>query len=161
MSNIIAAILDFISIELTVILTAALPVIELRGAIPIGISLGLGPIHSFALSFMGSMIPVPFILLLVRPIFRFLRNSRFLGKPVNNLISKSMRKSRQIQRYKYLGLFIFVALPIPGTGVWTGSIIAAFMDMRLKWALPAIFLGNLLAGIIVMGLSQGLVNIIT
>lgn len=160
MSNIIKTILNFISIELTVVLTATLPIIELKGAIPVGISLGLSPLHAFILSFFGSMLPVPFILFLIRPVFTYLKKTR-LFKYVNSLEIKSLKKSDMIQKYRYLGLFIFVAIPLPGTGVWTGSLIASLLDMRFKWVFPAILIGNLIAGILIMGLSHGVYNIIT
>ena len=157
----IEKIVEFLSIELTVILTAALPIIELRGAIPVGISLGLSPIHSLLLAFVGSMIPVPFILFGIRPIFNYLKTRRFFKKMVNKLTDKSLNtNSDRIKKYGTLGLIVIVAIPLPGTGVWSGSLIAALMNLRFKWAFPAIFIGNLIAGILIMLLSSGLVNMI-
>ena len=153
--------LNFLTVEFTVMFTAALPVIELRGAIPVGISLGLSPFHSAFLSFIGSMIPVPFILFGARPVFNKLRDTKGFKSFIGKLTSSSMAKSGSIKKYGLWGLFIFVAIPIPGTGVWTGSLIAALMNMRFKWAFPAIFAGNLIAGIIIMGLSEGLFTIFT
>lgn len=159
MESILKELLDFLSIEFTVILTAALPVIEVRGAIPVGISLGLTPIHSLFLSLIGSMIPVPFILFSIRPIFNYMRKTKIFKKLVYSLTSRSMAKSGNIQKYGVWGLLVFVAIPLPGTGVWSGSLIAALLDMRFKWAFPAIFIGNVIAGILIMALSHGVANV--
>lgn len=153
-------IFNFLSTELTVMLTAALPIIELRGAIPVGISLGLSPLHAFFLSFIGSMIPVPFILFTIRPIFNWMKKTQTFRKLVLRLTDKSLNKSGQIQKYGVWGLLVFVAIPLPGTGVWSGSLAAALLDMRFKWAFPAIFVGNLIAGILIMGLSNGVFKVI-
>lgn len=148
--------LDFLSIEFTVMLTAALPIIELRGAIPIGLSLGLSPLHATILSFIGSMIPVPFILFAIRPIFNYLKKTRMFKNIVEKLtISSINNNGSKIQKYGAWGLLIFVAIPLPGTGVWSGSLAAALLDMRFKWAFPAIFAGNLIAAFIIMTLSNG------
>lgn len=160
METIITQLLNFLSIELTVMLTAALPIIEVRGAIPVGISLGLSPIHATILSFIGSMIPVPFILFTIRPIFNYMRKTRIFRKLVHKLTNKSLNKSGRIQKYGAWGLLLFVAIPLPGTGVWSGSLAAALLDMRFKWAFPAIFVGNLIAGILIMGVSNGVFSVI-
>ena len=150
----ITELLNFLSIELTVMLTAALPIIELRGAIPVGISLGLSPIHATLISLLGSMIPVPFILFSIRPIFNYLKTTKMFKKLIHKLTDKSMSKSGKIQKYGAWGLLVFVAIPLPGTGVWSGSLAAALLDMRFKWAFPAILVGNIIAAVIIMGLSN-------
>ena len=160
MEEIIKQLLDFLSIELTVILTAALPVIELRGAIPVGIALGLSPIHSLILSFIGSMIPVPIILFTIRPVFNYLKKTKMFKNLVHRLTKKSLNKSSNIKKYGVWGLILFVAIPLPGTGVWSGSLAASLLNMRFKLAFPAIFIGNLIAGILIMGLSNGVINVI-
>ena len=126
----IQELLDFLSIELTVMLTAALPIIELRGAIPVGISLGLSPLHSAIISFIGSMIPVPFILFSIRPIFNYLKKTKTFNKLIHKITDRSMDGSGKIQKYGVWGLLLFVAIPLPGTGVWSGSLAAALLDMR-------------------------------
>ena len=156
----IQQLLNFLPIELTVLLTAALHIIELRGAIPVGISLGLSPFHAAILSFIGSMIPVPFILFTIRPIFNWMKKTKMFRKLVNRLTNKSLNKSGQIQKYGAWGLLVFVAIPLPGTGVWSGSLAAALLDMRFKWAFPAIFVGNLIAGILIIVLSNGVLSLI-
>ncbi len=151
--------LNFISIELTVMLTAALPVIELRGAIPVGISLGLSPIHATILSFIGSMIPVPILLFSIRPVFNYLKKTKVFRNMINKITTRSLRKSDKIQKYGFWGLILFVAIPLPGTGVWSGTLAAALLDMRLKRAFPAILIGNTIAAIAVMTLSNGVVRV--
>lgn len=160
MTEFFTEIFKFISEEFTVVFTAMLPVIEVRGAIPVGIALGMSPLHAAVLAFLGSNIPIPFILLTIRPIFAYLKKSKYFKKLVTNLATRSMEKSDNIQKYGYIGLFIFVAIPLPGTGIWSGSLIAALLDMRIKYAFPTIVLGNLVASIAIMILSFGVVSII-
>ena len=145
--------LNFVSTEFKVIFTATLPIIEVRGAIPVGI------LHATLIAFLGSIIPVPFILFSIRPIFNYLKTTKTFKKLVHKLTKRSMEKSGDVQRYGYLGLFIFVAIPLPGTGVWSGSLIASLLDMRFKYAFPAIVLGNLVASIAIMLLSFGVVSV--
>lgn len=160
MEKLLHQLLNFLSIELTVMLTAALPIIELRGAIPVGISLGLSPIHATIVAFLGSMIPVPFILFTIRPIFNYLKTTRVFKKLVNKLTDRSINNNGgKIQKYGVWGLMVIVAIPLPGTGVWSGSLIAALMNIRFKWAFPAILIGNAIAGIIIMLLSHGVVRV--
>lgn len=150
---------NIISRELTVLFVATLPIIELRGAIPIGISLGLSPLHSTIISLIGSLIPVPFILFTIRPIFNRLKKTKMFKRLVHRLINKSISKSGKIQKYGALGLLIFVAIPLPGTGVWSGSLAAALLDMRFKYAFPAILIGNTIAAVLIMGLSHGVISV--
>ncbi|HZJ82209.1 MAG TPA: small multi-drug export protein [Clostridia bacterium] len=150
---------DIISVELTVMLTAILPVIELRGAIPIGISLGLSPIHSTIISFVGSLIPAPFILFAIRPIFNYLRKTKTFRKIIVKLTSRSFNKGGRVQKYGVWGLILFVTIPLPGTGVWSGSLIAALLNMRFKWAFPAIVVGNFIAAVLIMAVSSGVFSI--
>lgn len=159
MDVILKNLLDFISVEFAVLFTAALPIIELKGAIPVGISLGLAPFHAFILAYLGSIIPVPLILFTIRPIFNYLKKTRTFKKIVHRLTDKSLNKSENIKKYGAWGLFIFVAIPLPGTGVWTGSLIASLLDMRFKLAFPAICIGNLVAGLIIMALSKGVFQV--
>ena len=162
METLLNQLLDFLTVELTVMLTAALPIIELRGAIPVGISLGLSPLHAAIIAFIGSLIPVPFILFTIRPIFNYLKKTKLFKNMVHKITEKSINNnSGKIQKYGVWGLILIVAIPLPGTGVWSGSLIAALMNMRFKWAFPAILVGNLIAGIFIMGLSTGVFKVIT
>lgn len=133
MESFIKELLNFLSIELTVLLTAAMPIIELRGAIPVGMSLGMSPVHATVISFIGSMIPVPFILFTIRPIFNYLKKTRLFKKLVHKLTDRSLNNNGgKIQKYGAWGLLLIVAIPLPGTGVWSGSLAAALLDMRFK-----------------------------
>ena len=154
------ALLDFVSVELTVMLTAVLPVVELRGAIPVGISLGLTPLHAAVLGFVGSMIPVPFILFTIRPIFGYLRKTGPFKRLVGRLTDSSVKNRAKIQKYGVWGLILLVAVPLPGTGVWSGSLAAALLDLRFKVAFPAILLGNLIAGALIMAASSGVFKLV-
>ena len=141
-------------------LIAMLPVVELRGAIPVGVGmLGRSALPSVYLAaVLGNMLSVPFIIVYIRRIFQWLRRrSRRLDGLVTRLETKAHLKGRMVTRYKYLGLCILVAIPLPGTGAWTGALVAAFLDMRLRSAVPAIFLGVVIAGILVSLVTGGVI----
>ncbi len=161
MESFLNGLINFFSVEFTVMLTAAMPIIELRGAIPVGISLGLSPVHATLISLIGSMIPVPFILFTIRPVFNYLKKAKAFRSFVERLTHRSLSKSKNIQKYGVLGLLVFVAIPLPGTGVWSGSLTAALLDMRFKWAFPAILVGNVIAAVLIMLLSNEVVKIIS
>ena len=120
--------------------TAMVPVIELRGAIPVGIAAGLPPAVACATAILGNLLPVPFIMLLVRRIFDWLRDTRFFGPKIVWLERRAHLKGRIVRKYRLLGLVLLVGIPLPGTGAWTGALIAAFLNIRLRHAL---FLINL------------------
>lgn len=132
------------------------PVIELRGAIPFGVANGLPLLFVCIISVIGNLIPVPFIILFIRKIFEWLRTK---NETLNNFVLKfedrAIRKSKLVQRYTFWGLFLFVAIPLPGTGAWTGAVIAAMLEIRLKIALPAITLGLICASLIMSCLTYG------
>jgi len=156
MESFVKEILNFLPRELAVLFIAALPVIELRGAIPIGISLGLSPFYATIISLIGSMIPAPFILFTIKPIFNRLKKTRLFKKLVDKLTDRSLKyNGEKIQKYGVWGLVLVVAIPLPGTGVWSGSLAAALLNMKFKQALLAIFMGNIIAAILIMILSYG------
>lgn len=136
------------------------PVFELRGAIPIGTSLGLDVWLTMMVSIVGNMVPVPFIIVFTRRIFEWLRkiNTKF-DKIVTKLENKAEKQRSTVNKYKFWGLFILVAIPLPGTGAWTGALVAAMMEMRLKDAIPSIFLGVIGAGLIVALATAGVVSL--
>jgi len=149
-------------IFLHTLLMAMTPVVELRGAIPYGLAMGLDPMATFIAAVMGNIIPAPFIILFVRKVFHWMRRtSKWLGETVDKLERRAAEKSDMVLKYALWGLVILVAIPLPGTGAWTGALVAALMDIRLSRALPAIILGVVLAGIIVMAVSTGVIAIIT
>lgn len=145
---------------LATFIISMIPVIELRGAIPIGVSLGLSHAEAMGISIIGNMLPVPFIILFIRPIFRWMtRKSGKLARLAEKLETKAEGKWDKIHRYQFFALTIFVAIPLPGTGAWSGALIAAVMNMRLRNALPSILLGVLIAGILVSGITYGFTSI--
>ena len=134
--------------ELYVFLLSLIPVVELRGAIPVGIGMGLDVMTTFIVAVIGNIIPVPFILLLTRPFMSLIKKTKAL-KPFAEWIEGKIEKNREkIMRYSAFGLFLFVAIPIPGTGAWSGAIAASALDMRMKYALPSIVAGVVTAGVI-------------
>ena len=137
---------------------AAVPVVELRGAIPAGIAAGLDPWLACGAAIFGNLLPVPFIILLVRQVFDRLRKHAFFAPKIDALERRAHLKGRLVRKYRLLGLMLFVAIPLPGTGAWTGALIAAFLNIRLRHALPAITLGLLIAGSLVTLMTLGLIT---
>lgn len=143
--------------SLLTMLVSMVPVIELRGGVPFGTALGLSPLRALTFSIIGNMIPIPFIIVYIRRIFLWMREKLpKLSGMVDKLERKAHLKGRTVTKYKYIGLWIFVAIPLPGTGAWTGALIAAILDMPLRKAVPSIFMGVLTAGII-MTIATGTV----
>lgn len=150
--------------ELWVFLISMVPVIELRGAIPVGLASGIHPVFDFILCVIGNMVPIPFILLFIRPIFHKLKQLPRVHGLVERLEKRAHMKSDTIQKYSFWGLVIFVGIPLPGTGGWTGALIAVLLEMRLRKSLPAILLGVMIAGVIMTivtelvmaGLTEGM-----
>ena len=133
------------------------PIIELRGGVPFGTALGLAPGQALIAAIVGNMLPIPFIIVYIRRIFYWMRRkSARLNRLVDKLERKAHLKGEKVSKYKYIGLWLFVAIPLPGTGAWTGALAAAFLDMPLRKALPSIFLGVVTAGLI-MTFATGVV----
>ena len=139
--------------------TAMIPVIELRGAIPVGIAAGLPPAVSCVIAILGNLLPVPFIMLLTRRVFNWLRDTRFFGTKIVWLERRAHLKGRIVRKYRLAGLFVLVAIPLPGTGAWTGALVASLLDIRLRTALPAILLGLVVAGGITTAVTMGVVHL--
>ena len=134
---------------LSVLCMAALPVVELRGAVPWGVVHDLPLLAVLIVSIVGNMLPVPFIILFVRKVLAWMKSkSSRLSAIAEKIEHRGRLKGDILVKYEMLGLFILVAIPLPGTGAWTGSLVAAMCDLRLKNAMPAIFLGVVAAGII-------------
>lgn len=132
------------------------PVLELRGAIPIGVGMGLDLWTSIGVSIVGNLVPVPFIIIFVKKIFAWLRRVfPKLDGFITRLEKRAESKTAAVQKYAFWGLFILVAIPLPGTGAWTGALVAAMLDMPLKKAFPSILLGVLGAGVIVAFVTGG------
>ena len=143
--------------ELIVFLISLLPILELRGSILAAGFLKMEFLSTYIIAVIGNMLPIPFILLFIDKIFFWLKKTRLKGF-VEKIEKKAMSKSEQITKYGRLGLFLFVAIPIPGTGAWTGSLIASLLRMKIKDTLPWIFLGVLTAGLIMSLLSFGIIK---
>ena len=149
------------SSALVTFLVSMVPVIELRGAIPIGVGMGLSPLAALGISILGNMVPVPFIVLFIRRIFQWMREHMpRLEKLVSRMEEKAAKHKDLVTKWEFWGILILVAIPLPGTGAWTGALVAALMDLRLKKSLPAIFTGVVIAGLIVTGITYGFVNIL-
>lgn len=146
---------------LYVFLCSMVPIIELRGAIPLGTGLGLPWFINLPLSVIGNFLPVPFILLFIRSLLSWMKKVRFLSSAACWLEKKAHKQSTKVLQRASLGLFIFVAIPLPGTGAWTGALIASLLDMRMKYALPSIFAGVMVAGLIVTGISYGVLGFLS
>lgn len=147
---------SFIGKIIMTFLISMVPVIELRGAIPIGVAHGLSFWVAIGVSMIGNLVPVPFIIIFIRKIFAWLRTkSTWLNNLVTRLENHALKKIDTVRKYTFWGLFLFVAIPLPGTGAWTGSLIAAMLDMRVKDAFPAIALGVFTAGVIVAFVTYG------
>jgi len=140
---------------LAVFIVSMMPIVELRGAIPFGVSLGLDWREVYILSVIGNIIPIPFIILFFRPVIEYMEKTKLFGKLASKLRHRTNNKIKNLNKYKMLGLFLFVAIPLPGTGAWTGSAIAALLKMRVKHSFWPIFVGVLAAGILMMGISYG------
>lgn len=137
-------------------LISMVPIVELRGAIPIGVANGLNIWPAILVSILGNLVPVPFIILFIKKIFAWMRTK---SVRLNNLVEKMEKraagKTETVQKYAFWGLFVFVAIPLPGTGAWTGALIAAMMEMPMKKAFPSIALGVVTAGAIVAFVTYG------
>lgn len=144
--------------ELIVFIISLMPILELRGGLIAAALLGLEELPSFIICFIGNIIPIPFILWFITPIFNRMKKTKKLKKLVDKLEKKAMSKKDQIEKLQYWGLMLFVGIPLPGTGAWTGSLIAALLDMDKKKALLFSILGVIMAGIIMMVFSYGLLD---
>jgi uncharacterized membrane protein len=135
---------------LLVFITSAVPVIEQRGAIPVGIlAYGIDPWTVFFVSLLGSMLPFPFIYFFIRPVFEFIKQKTRLGKLVEKIEKRTLAKSGQIVKYEAWGLMLFVGVPLPGTGIWTGTLAAVLLNMKLKYAFPAVLGGAVISAILI------------
>ena len=138
------------------------PIIEIRGAIPVGVGMGLSYFEAFLIGFIGNIIPIYFIVKYIGPIFDFLRRFKVFDKIIDwasNKATKKIEESPRLQNFTALGLFLFVAIPIPGTGAWVGSLIANFLHVPFKKAVIPLVLGVLTAGLIILFATGSVVTI--
>ena len=144
--------------ELIAFLISLMPILELRGGLIAAALLGLNIVPAFIICIIGNLLPIPFILWFITPIFNKLKKTKHLSKFVNKIEKKALSKKDKIEKAEFWGLFFFVGIPLPGTGGWTGSLIASLINMDKKKAMLAITCGVLLAGLIVGSLSFGLLK---
>lgn len=147
-----------------VFLVSMVPLIELRGAIPIAVGMGLDKLISFIISIIGNMLPVPFIFLFARKILEWGKDKKVIGKFFTWCLNKGEKGGNKLKEKAgkglYFALFLFVGIPLPGTGAWTGTLAASILNLDFKKTIIAVILGVLLAGLIMMAISFGLFDII-
>ena len=144
--------------QLVVFVISLMPILELRGGLIAAALLGLNPIESYVIAIIGNIIPVPFILWFITKILDWMRNSKKLNKVAKWLDKKVAKHKGQIEKYGFLGLILFVGIPLPGTGAWTGCLIASVLEMDRKKSFFATLVGILIASIIMMILSFGIIK---
>lgn len=145
--------------EILVFIISLMPILELRGGLLAAALLGLDPLPSYIISIIGNVLPIPFILLLITKVLSWMKNSKvkFFNKIANWLDEKVEKNKGQIEKYGYWGLFLFVGIPLPGTGAWTGTLIASVLNMDKKKTFITVLGGVVMASIIMMILSFGIV----
>lgn len=146
--------------ELIIFIISLMPILELRGGLIAASLLKLNWVKSFIICFIGNIIPIPFILWFITPLFDKMKKTKLFSGIVNKLENKAMSKKDKIEKLKYIGLLLFVGIPLPGTGAWTGCLIAALLDMDKKKSMLYAILGVILAGIIMLLFSYGLLDMI-
>lgn len=149
---------NFAGEELALFLVSMVPLVELRGAVILGAAMGMDILPTFLISVIGNLLPVPFLILLGRKIIQLLKKVKFLSKLTYWYEEKLLKKMDKVTKYEVMGLFLFVAIPLPGTGAWSGSLIAALLNMSLKRSFPSIILGVITAGVIMTIASFGVAS---
>ncbi len=144
--------------ELIVFIISLMPILELRGGLIAAALLGLNVVPAFIICLIGNLLPLPFILWFITPIFNKLKKTKHLSKLVTKLENKALAKKDKIEKAEFWGLLFFVGIPLPGTGGWTGCLIASLINMDKKKAMRAATCGVLLAGVIVGSVSFGLLK---
>lgn len=145
--------------ELAAFIVSALPIFELRGGIPLAASLGMSWQKAYLICVAGNLLPVVPILYFLEPITTFLRRWRPMDRLIEWLFARTRRRSRIVERYEALGLILFVAIPLPVTGAWTGTLAAFLFGVRRRYAIPAIACGVLIAGGVVTLVVQGVLHL--
>ena len=141
---------------LTAFIISLMPILEIRGGMIAARLLEMPFWKAFLICYVGNMIPIPFIILFIRKIFEFLRRFSFFRRIIEKLERKTEKNKKKVLKYEAWGLLLFVAIPLPGTGGWTGALMAALLDIRLRKSLPIISIGVLIAGFIMSGLTYGI-----
>lgn len=148
--------LSFMPKELIAFIISMMPILELRGGLVAASLLGIGVFNAIIICVIGNIIPIPFILFFITPMFNWMKKTKLFSPIVEKLETKSMAKSEKIQKYEFWGLALFVGIPLPGTGAWTGALIAALLGIKTKKASLAILTGIIIATIIMTIISYGI-----
>lgn len=149
---------QFISPEGAVFIISMIPILELRGGLLAASLLKIPAVKAIPICIAGNIIPIPFILLFIRQIFKWLKKTKLFRELIIKLENRAMGKSDQIKRYEFLGLLLFVGIPLPGTGAWTGSLIASLLEVDIKKSSIAIFCGLVMATVIMYVVSYRIVG---
>ena len=151
--------LEIVGEELCVFFCSMLPIIELRGAIPMGAAFGLPWWQTYIIAVIGNMLPVPIILLFVKSVLNWMAGCKvkFFNKVANKMFEKAEKNRAKIEKYAFWGLILFVAIPLPATGAWTGTLVAALFDMKFWKSFLSALLGVLIAGVVMTLISDGVV----
>jgi len=157
----LANLISGIPVALQVIILAAVPVTELRFSIPAAMAMGVPPTKAYGLSVVGNIMPVCLLLVVWEPVFRLLSSFYFFEPVLEALLERTRKKGDKVQKYGALGLMLFVAIPAPGTGVWTGSLLAYLLGIQFKYAFLALSGGVLIAGALVTLATVGVLEIIS
>ena len=155
--------LETVGKELCVFFCSLLPIIELRGAIPLGAAFGLPWWQTYLIAVAGNMLPVPIILLFVKAVLNWMAKCRvpLFNKISGKMFEKAEKNRDKIERYAFWGLTLFVAIPLPATGAWTGTLVAALFDMKFWKSLLAALIGVMIAGVVMTLVSYGVVAAFT
>lgn len=146
--------------EVIAFVISMVPVLELRGGMIAASLMGIPLIRAMVICALGNLLPVPFILLFITPVFSWLKKTKLFRPLVEKLERRAMSKADQVERYEFWGLVLFVGIPLPMTGAWTGSLIAAMLNLRFRKAFPAVILGIIMADLIMSIVSYGLLGLI-
>lgn len=149
---------QFISPEGAVFIISMIPILELRGGLLAASLLKIPAVKAIPICIAGNIIPIPFILLFIRQIFKLMKKTKVFRGLIERLENRAMGKSDQIKRYEFLGLLLFVGVPLPGTGAWTGSLIASLLEVDIKKSSIAILCGLIMATVIMYVVSYGIVG---
>ena len=142
--------------QILVFVISLMPILELRGGLIAAALLGISPLQSYIICIIGNLVPIPFILFLINKILNWMRNSKHFNKMASWLDKKVEKHKGQIEKFGYLGIVLFVGIPLPGTGAWTGSLIASVLEMDKKKTFLSVLLGVFMASVIMMIFSYGL-----
>ena len=148
----------YVSKEVVVFIISMIPILELRGGLIVSSLLQVPITTAIPLCIIGNIIPIPFILLFIKQVFKWMKKIKIFRGLIDKLENRAMSKSDNIKKYEFWGLVLFVGIPLPGTGAWTGSLIAALLGVKFKKAFPAVILGIFMATVIMWFISYVLLG---